>query len=118
MELRFEERTKLSLLQLLVKTSDDDLMSDFMDKRIMGLSRSFSDDFSELSYPQGRDEGGGDDLHSYELSRDDFDSSFRFHPVRHTLPFFTVCFIFGLDFLEFRAKFYTFCSIKIHACCF
>ncbi|KAF3437487.1 hypothetical protein FNV43_RR20240 [Rhamnella rubrinervis] len=56
-------------------------MSDFMDKRIMELSRSYSDDFSELSYPQGREGGGGDDLHSYELSNDDFDSGFHFHPI-------------------------------------
>ncbi|KAH7528423.1 hypothetical protein FEM48_Zijuj05G0070600 [Ziziphus jujuba var. spinosa] len=40
--------------------------SDFMDKQIMELSRSYSNDFSELSYPH----------------EDDLDSTFRFYPIR------------------------------------
>ncbi|PON96701.1 hypothetical protein TorRG33x02_074050 [Trema orientale] len=41
--------------------------SEFKDKQITELSRSHSDEFSE---------------YSYELSKDDFDSSFSFHPKR------------------------------------
>ncbi|GMN45976.1 hypothetical protein TIFTF001_015154 [Ficus carica] len=55
--------------------------SDFMDKRIAELSRSHSDDFSDLSYSRGREPEEDEDL-SYELSKDDLSSSFHFRPIR------------------------------------
>lgn len=55
--------------------------SDFMDKRISELSRSHSDDFSDLSYSRGREPEEDDDL-SYGLTKDDLSSTFHFRPVR------------------------------------
>ncbi|KAL6281071.1 hypothetical protein ACE6H2_017952 [Prunus campanulata] len=51
--------------------------SEFMDKQIMELSRSHSDDFSQLSYPR--------DLRDDEDKDDDSVSSFHFRPTRHVV---------------------------------
>ncbi|KAF4362709.1 hypothetical protein G4B88_018327 [Cannabis sativa] len=47
---------------------EDMKSSDFMDKRIMELPRSDSDEFS------------------YDIGKDDFDSSFEFHSIRRVVP--------------------------------
>ncbi|KAM5571965.1 hypothetical protein ABKV19_012178 [Rosa sericea] len=57
--------------------------SEFMDKQIMELSRSYSDDFSQLTYPLHP--------HPHQLENDDDDdddllSSFHCRPVRHGVP--------------------------------
>ncbi|XP_068308235.1 transcriptional regulator DEF1-like [Pyrus communis] len=51
--------------------------TEFMDKQIMDLSRSHSDDFYQLSYPQQFDDDDKDD--------EDFVSSFQFHPGRRVV---------------------------------
>ncbi|CAB4280732.1 unnamed protein product [Prunus armeniaca] len=51
--------------------------SEFMDKQIMELSRSHSDDLSQLSYPR--------DLRDDEDKDDDSVSSFHFRPTRHVV---------------------------------
>ncbi|XP_068306215.1 uncharacterized protein [Pyrus communis] len=50
--------------------------TEFMDKQIMELSRSHSEDFSQLSYPQQFDNDGKDDSDSDSVS------SFQFRPAR------------------------------------
>ncbi|XP_050376926.1 uncharacterized protein LOC126794296 [Argentina anserina] len=51
--------------------------SEFMDKQIMELSRSYSDDFSQLTYPPHQLDNDNDD---------DLLSGFHFPPARHGAP--------------------------------
>lgn len=94
--------------------------SEFMDKRIEELSRSHSDDLSEISYSHLREDGDDDDDdHFFGLNMLTSNSSFCFEPIRPVVSepsrssAFWVCFCFDGSLAYVAISFFFGCfSIK------